>query len=109
MELSKKNKKAARQIIESGLQNEFGNGLQKIDKVLQKWKEEKGDNRENYHVLFKTLSDFDKHIANRYDNMTGSKYLFIIASQLQDNIISEANLSELSEEAILKIKVLISE
>ncbi len=109
MELSKKDKKVARQIIEVGLQKEFGNGLNKIDKVLKKWQEEKQDNRESYHLLFKTLSDFDKHIAKRYDNMTGSKYLIIIASQLHDEIISEGSLSELSEETIQKIKFLISE
>ena len=108
MELSKKDRKLARQIIEDGLQNEFGKGLDKIDKVLKKWKEEKQDNRESYHLLFETISDFDKHIAKRYDNMTGSKYLFIIASQLHDDIINEGSLSELSEEVIRKIKFLIS-
>jgi hypothetical protein len=108
MELSKKDRKVARQIIEDGLQNEFGKGLDKIDKVLKKWKEEKQDNRESYHLLFETISDFDKHIAKRYDNMTGSKYLFIIASQLHDDIINEGSLSELSEEVIRKIKFLIS-
>ena len=41
--------------------------------------------------------------------MTGSKYLFIIASQLHDDIVSEGSLSELSEEVIQKIKFLISE
>ena len=71
MELSKKDRKVARQIIEDGLQKEFGKGLDKIDKVLKKWKEEKQDNRESYHLLFKTIKDFDKHIAKRYDNMTG--------------------------------------
>lgn len=109
MELSKKDKKVARQIIEDGLQKELGKGLDKIDKLLKKWQEGKQDNRESYHLLFKTISDFDKHIAKRYDNMTGSKYLFIIASQLHDDIVSEGSLSELSEEVIQKIKFLISE
>ena len=108
MELSKKDRKVARQIIEDGLQKEFGKGLDKIDKVLKKWKEEKQDNRESYHLLFKTIKDFDKHIAKRYDNMTGSKYIFIIASQLHDDIISEGSLIELREEVIRKIKFLIS-
>ena len=109
MQLSKKDKKAARQIIESGLQKEFSNGLSGIDEVLKAWKENKKDNRESYHLLFKTLTDFDKHIARRYDNITGSKYLYVIAAQLHDGIINQAGLTELSEETIQKIKFLISE
>ncbi len=105
----KKRQQIARQIIESGLQKEFSNGLSLIDKVLIDWKENRKDNRESYHRLFKTLADFDKHIAHRYDNMSGSKYLFIVAAQLHDGIINEAHLNELSEETIQKIKFLISE
>lgn len=103
MELTKKDKGAARQIIEAGLQREFAKGLQEADAVLQDWKEKLEDNREAYHTLFKTVRDFDKHIARRYDRMTGSNYLFIIAAQIQDGIITEADLTDLSEAAQQRI------
>lgn len=109
MQLSKKDKRIARQIIERGLQKEFSNGLSLIDSVLTDWKENKQDNRESYHLLFKIITDFDKHLEQRYDHMSGSKYLFIIAAQLHDGIINEADLNELSEETIQKIKFLTSE
>jgi hypothetical protein len=106
MELSKKDKKTARKIIELGLQKEFAKGLFDADTILAKWKNKATGNREAYLSLYKHLTDFDKHIARRYDGMTGSKYLFIIAGQLQDGVISENDLNELSpgvKQAIIMI------
>jgi hypothetical protein len=106
MELSKKDKKTAREIIEVGLQKEFVKGLFDADTILTEWKNKAIDNREAYHSLYKQITGFDKHIARRYDNMTGSKYLFIIAAQLSDGIISENDLDEFSPEvkqAIIRI------
>ncbi len=107
LELSKKERKIARSIIETGIQREFQKGLNSIDSILLNWKDNKTDNRESYHLVYKTLTDFDKHIASRYDGMTGSKYLFIIAAQLNDGIITEDDLMELSGETIQKIKFMI--
>jgi len=42
--------------------------------------------------------DFDKHISRRYDRISGSNYLFIIAGQLLDGVITENDLSNLSGE-----------
>jgi hypothetical protein len=99
MDLSKKDKKIARQIIEKGLQEEFGRGLNSFDSILIDWKEQKRDNRDSYHLLYKTVSDFDKKIARRYDRVTGSNYLLIIAEQLSDSVITEYDIMELSEKA----------
>lgn len=99
MELSKKDKKIARQIIEKGLQKEFADGLTAADSVLCDWKNKSTGNRDAYHLLYKTITDFDKHIARRYDRMSGSNYLFIIAAQLHDGVIDEKDLEELSEYA----------
>ena len=104
MELSKKDKKTAREIIEVGLQKEFAKGLFDADTILTEWKNESINNREAYHSLYKQLTGFDKHIARRYDNMKGSTYLFIVAAQLRDGIISENDLIDFSEEARLTVK-----
>jgi hypothetical protein len=98
MELSKKDKKTAREIIEAGLQKEFVKGLFDADSILTEWKNKAIDNREAYHSLYKQITGFDKHIARRYDDIRGSTYLFIIAAQLRDGIISENDLNEFSEE-----------
>jgi hypothetical protein len=63
---------------------------------LQKWKNEQQDNRDIYHNLFKSVRDFDKYIARRYDNMKGSTYLLILIAQLRDGLISEEDLIELN-------------
>ena len=89
MELSKADKKAAREIIEKGLQQEFANGLDRSYQILADWKAGNKGTRDTYHALYGHIRDYDKHIARRYDNMSGSKYLFIIAGQ----IIDEAALS----------------
>ncbi|NII25332.1 hypothetical protein HB364_09580 [Pseudoflavitalea sp. X16] len=99
IELSKKDKRIARELIEKGLQKEFQQGLQQFDAILQKWKNEQQDNRDTYHNLYKTVRDFDKHIARRYDNMRGSTYLMILAAQLADKLISEDELTEMNPDA----------
>ena len=99
IELSKKDKRIARELIEKGLPKEFQQGLQKFDDILQKWKNGQQDNRDAYDVLYKTVRDFDKHIARRYDNMKGSTYLLILATQLADKLISEGDLAEMNPDA----------
>ncbi len=106
MELSKKDKKTAREIIESGLQKELAKELFDVDTILTGWKTKSKNDRDAYHSLYKHIIDFDKHIARRYDGMTGSKYLFIIAAQLRDGVISENDLSDLSNEVRQAIKMI---
>jgi hypothetical protein len=98
-ELSKKDKRIARELIEKGLQKEFQQGLQQFDAILQKWKNEQQDNRDVYHHLYKSVRDFDKHIARRYDNIKGSMYTMILGAQLADKLISEDNLAEMNPDA----------
>lgn len=104
MDLSKKDKKAARAIIEKGLQAEYENSLRSCDAVLQQWKNKVTGNREAYMQLYETLFKCDKHIGRRYNHITGSRYLHIIAAQLYDEVISEDDLKELSDEAKQVVK-----
>lgn len=104
MELSKSDKKTARIIIEKGLQNEFVFGLNQFWNILNQWKEKSTDNSDTYHAIYKSVKDFDKHIARRYDDMRGSDYLFIIAAQLNEEYIDETDLVNLSAEAQEAVK-----
>jgi hypothetical protein len=101
MELSKKDKKVAREIIDKGLQLELESGLSKADAILQSWKSTAKDNKDTYHQLYEHTVNFDKHIARRYDGMTGSSYLLIIIGQMHDNVIQEEDLVDFSEEVRL--------
>jgi hypothetical protein len=105
-ELPKKDKKSTREIIEKGLQKELANELFQIDTILNQRKNMQLDSSEAYHRLYKKLITFDKHIAIRYDRMTGSTYLFKIAGQLMDSVISENDLNTFSEEVKKAIKLI---
>jgi hypothetical protein len=97
LDLSKKDKKAARQIIDKGLLKEFERGVKKIEEIIAQWQADKSDARKTYLELYKALTDHDKHIARRYDYMTGSKYLPIVVAQFIDGIINEDDLNILNE------------
>lgn len=99
IELSKKDWRIARELIEKGLQTEFNHGLQQFDAILQKWKNGQQDNRDAYHHLYKSVRDFDKHIARRYNNMKGSTYIMILGAQLVDKLINEDDLAEMSPDS----------
>jgi len=104
MELSKKDKKAAWEVIEKGLQREFEKGLSKTEKLLLNWRKGIKNNTETYHAVYKQINNFDKHIAMRYDTITGSRYLLTITDQLLDNVLHEEDLADFSEEVQLYLK-----
>jgi hypothetical protein len=105
MELSKKDKRVAREVIEKGLQREFSRGLFEADTVLHKWKNTGfEDNRTAYHTLFKTVRDFDRHIARRYDGIKNADLLDIILAQLVEGVIDENDLEGFTEETRQALK-----
>ena len=97
-ELTKSQKKIARRIIEMGLQREYEAGIKKLDKIISRWKREEIDNRDAYMKLYRSLTSHDKHIARRYNRMTGSWYLYIIAAQLADKVIVIEELNDFPED-----------
>ncbi|OPZ99920.1 MAG: hypothetical protein BWY70_00851 [Bacteroidetes bacterium ADurb.Bin408] len=99
MELSKKDKKTAREIINKGLQIEYCTGLLEFDGILQHWKSNSLSDRDAYMQLYDSVIKFDKHITRRYNDLRGSNYLMIVASLLIDSIITEADLENFSDDA----------
>jgi len=104
MELSKKDKKAAWEVIEKGLQREFEKGLSKTEKLLLNWRKGIKNNTETYQAVYKHIKNFDIHIAMRYDTITGSRYLLTITGQLLDDVLHEEDLADFSEEVQLYLK-----
>jgi hypothetical protein len=88
------------------VQREFAQGLSEADAILTEWKNNEMDNRATYHKLYKMIDEFDKHIGLRYDRMTGSTYLVIIAGQLLEKYISEKELERFSKLTIQRIKLM---
>jgi hypothetical protein len=98
IELSKREKKIARELIEKGLREEFRRGMLSFDAILQQWKTEGGDIKENYYKIFSAVKDFDKQIAWRYDGMRGSDYDLVIVGQLMDELYDISEIDEFSSE-----------
>ena len=108
MELSKPDKKAARDVIEIALQRDLVASLHKTDALIQNWKDEKTDNKESYYALFGHIREFDKYVARRYDNQRGSTYLTTIISLFIDKVIDERDLDAFSigvKEYIKKVAI----
>ena len=106
MHLSKSERRIARKLIDIGLQKEFRNGMEKFHNITSNWKTKGLNAKESYYEIFKAVKNFDKHIARRYDGMTGSKYMYIVAEQLGESLITENDIREFSEETQAKIKLL---
>ena len=94
LDLPKSQKKIARRIIETGLQREYAEGLNKIKKIIDKWEKKELNNRDAYLKMYKTLESHDRALGRRYDNMGGSKYVMIIAAQVYDGVIGEDELED---------------
>lgn len=98
-ELTKREKKIARELIEKGTQAEFKAALEKAKQVITEWENGALDNRDGYHKLFRTIKEHDKRIAKRYDGLSGSDYLITVAVILFDEQITEDDIKDLSDEA----------
>ena len=104
LDLSKSQKRIARQLIETGLLKEYEKGIGNIDKIISAWKAGRLEIKETYFKVFEKLEKFDKHIGLRYDGMSGSNYLFIIAGQLYDGLIPIESLDQFDQD--IKDKIL---
>lgn len=97
-ELSKKEKKIARILIDKGVDTELRLSLEQADEILSEWKQGGLDNRTAYHKLFQKIKENDKWISNRYDGLSGSRWLRTIGLIYEDGQITEEDIKDLSEE-----------
>lgn len=98
MDLSKSDKKVCRDLIEKGLQREFTRGLQEAESILCNWKSRNKDVKETYYSLYKMITNFDKQIGRRFDDITGSRYVFSVAMLVNDKIITPEECLPFSED-----------
>ena len=97
-ELSKREKKIARIIIDKGVDAEFKTALEQAHEILSEWKKGSMDNRTGYYKLFKKIMEQNKRIADRYDGLTGSRYLLTVGRIYEDGQVTEEDIKDFSEE-----------
>jgi hypothetical protein len=98
-DLTKREKKIARDAIEKGVLAEFKVSLEEAETIIEEWRKSQLDARQAYHKLFKAIMEQNKHIARRYDDMRGSRYLLTVAAILHDGYITEEDIKDFSDEA----------
>ncbi len=98
IELSKSDKKAARNVIELGSAREIEQGLQEFDAILSHWNAGSETNDEAYWALSEAVKKHNKLIRGRYGDIRGSAYLLIIIGLMADEVIFENDLEEFSAE-----------
>lgn len=85
-ELTKSEKRKCRELIQLGLNRECAKFVEQIRNLSQTTSE---DPHAQYIAIYRKTRTFDKHVAWRYDDMRGSKYLPTVASLLADKVIRE--------------------
>ena len=103
-ELTKKEKKIAREIFAVSIEKEFDAALQNSEAILAKWKTGNARGREIFHETRSYLNNFLKHLQHRYDDLRPSYYLINLAGILKDGYITEEEIKDFSEEAKETIK-----
>ena len=111
--LTKADKRKCRELIHVGLERECEKYVKEMQKLAntpiplaelnEPYREENGFSVEGpwhkrYIALYKKTASFDKHIAQRYDGLTGGHYLDGVLSLYCEGIISDDEIAPLSDE-----------
>jgi hypothetical protein len=111
--LTKGDKRKCRELIHVGLERECEKYVKEMQELAGKpvplaelnepYREENGFSVEGpwhkrYIALYKKTASFDKHIAQRYDGMTGGQYLDGVLGLYCEGIISDDEIAPLSDE-----------
>jgi hypothetical protein len=109
MELSKPDKKVARELIEKGLLTEFEEGLAEFAGIISDWQSGKTPVKDSYYGLFKSVAELDKHIGRRYDRVTGSNYFWIVFQLFVDKKIPLSEMERFSQDVQVRYRFLMDE
>lgn len=103
-DLTKKEKKIARDIFSISIEKEFEEALQNSQLIMTKWKSGNASSREIFHETRSYLNVFLKHLERRYDDLRTSDYLMTLAGILKDGYITDEDLKDFSDAAKETIK-----
>lgn len=103
LELTKAQKKVARELIDLGLERECQQFVDNIQNVVTKPLGKERPYHARYIEIYKMTERFDKHIAQRYDGLGGSRYFMTVARLYCDGFLSNEEIALLGEELVNKI------
>jgi len=109
IDLSKSQKKVARELITLGLQRECKSFTAQVKEFTNSQEWETEDPHQFYLKLYKDVITFDKHIGKRYDNLGGSRYFMTVFGLFYDGILTTDDIAGFSTEVqneLLRIKQL---
>ena len=108
MELTKSQKKIARELISTGLRRECKTFLKKIETFMHNSRYQTDNPHEVYLKLYKKVESFDKHIALRYNGLGGSRYYMTVLTLFYDKILTLEDIpdEELRNQLIMSVKAL---
>lgn len=98
IELTKPQKKIARQLISLALQRECEDFLNSTRNFLREAESNGEDAHANYLSLFKKVNDFDRHIARYYDGMSGSRYLITVLNRYCAGTLTDKDIALFDED-----------
>lgn len=98
IELPESQKKIARELIEKSLQIECTQFIEETETLIDKQKREGKSAHEIYLNLYKKTRMFDKHIARRYDDMSGSRYVITLLGLIHDKILIQEDIDRFDED-----------
>ena len=93
IELTKKQKKIARELIDLGLQRECQSFKKEIEQFTGSSKWKTGNPKELYHKLYEIVTIFDKHIARRYNDLSGSHYFNTVLGLFYNEILKPEDIA----------------
>ena len=106
MDLTKEQKRIAKRLIDIALEREcavFNLRMKTLAGHHLNTKLTK-PNHQRYLDIYKLTDEFDKHIADRYDGLSGSRYLMTIVNLYCDGVLKDEDLIEFDDEVFMQIK-----
>ena len=113
IQLTKADKRRCRELIHIGLERECEQFVREMQQLANRplplselnepYREENGFSIEGpwhkrYIALYKKTREYDKHDANRYDDITGSRYIGCVFELYLDGIITDEEIAPLSDQ-----------
>ena len=97
IELTKSQKKIARELIDLGLHRECKSFGMKIAQFANSsdWETKP---HELYLKLYKKVASFDKQLGRRYNDLTGSRYFITVWGLFHDGILTEEDISRFDDD-----------
>ena len=105
IELTKSQKKTARKLINLGLQRECAKFMQSTKDFMNK-NASAEDAHDAYLKLYDKVYQFDKHIARRYDGMSGGRYYITVCYLYYDGVLTDEDIREFDDELYNSLKEL---